>query len=69
MHSPSTEWLPIATAPSGRDLEVCVLDFDGIVHALVVPCHREGAAWLDERNGRHPDIQPTHWRGWRGLAS
>jgi hypothetical protein len=30
----STEWQPTSTAPSDRELEICALDFDGIVHAL-----------------------------------
>ena len=67
MHSSSAEWLPVSIAPSDRDLEVCVLDFDGIVHALVYPCHREGAEWVDGSNRRHADIQPTHWRKWSGF--
>jgi hypothetical protein len=63
MYAPSAEWLPISTAPAG-DLEVCVLDYDGIVHALMFPCHKDGAAWVDGSNRRHADIQPTHWREW-----
>ena len=43
MHSLSAEWLPASIAPSDGDLEVCVLDYDGIVHALMFPCHKDGA--------------------------
>ena len=64
MHSSSAEWLPVASAPSDRELEVCVLDYDGMVHALMFPCHRDGAEWVDHTGGRHLDIQPTHWRRW-----
>ena len=47
-----------------RDLEVCVLDYDGIVHALMFPCHKDGAEWVDASNRKPVDIQPTHWRKW-----
>ena len=64
MHSLSAEWLPVSIAPTDSDLEVCVLDFDGIVHALSFPCHQEGVEWVDGLNIKHADIQPTHWRNW-----
>ncbi len=60
----STEWLPVSIAPPDGDLEVCVMDYDGIVRALTYPCHREGADWIDASNSRRIDIQPTHWRKW-----
>ena len=66
MHSLPAEWLPVSTAPYDGDLEICVLDYDGIVHALVFPCHKDGAEWVDAYNERHIDIQPTHWRKWTG---
>ncbi|WGS19523.1 MULTISPECIES: hypothetical protein [unclassified Bradyrhizobium] len=69
MHLSSAEWLPVSTAPSDRELEVCVLDYDGIVHALVFPCHREGAEWIDDANRKHLGIQPTHWRNWMHSAN
>jgi hypothetical protein len=64
MHSLPAEWLPVSSAPSGGDLEVCVLDYDGIVHALAFPCHKDGAEWVDALNNKHVYIQPTHWRKW-----
>ncbi len=64
MHSLPVEWLPVSIAPSDRDLEVCILGYDGIVHALVVPCHQDGAQWVDASNENRADIQPTHWRKW-----
>jgi hypothetical protein len=64
MHSSSAEWLPASSAPSDRDLEVCVLDFDGIVHALAYPCQKAGVDWIDALGKKHVDIQPTHWRKW-----
>ena len=66
MHAVSSEWLPAATAPPDRDIEICALDFDGIVHALPFPCHRDGADWVDRSGQAHADIQPTHWRKWTG---
>ena len=64
MHSSPAEWLPVSIAPSDGDVEVCVLDYDGMVHALVFPCHKDGAEWVDALNEKHAYIQPTHWRKW-----
>jgi hypothetical protein len=64
MHSLSSEWLPASIAPPDGELEVCVLDYDGIVHALMFPCHRDGSDWVDASGTKHFDIQPTHWRKW-----
>jgi hypothetical protein len=64
MHSLLAEWLPVSIAPSDGDVEVCALDYDGIVHALVFPCRKDGAQWVDASNKEHVDIQPTHWRKW-----
>jgi hypothetical protein len=58
------EWLPVSIAPSDGDLEVCVMDYNGIVQALVYPFHKDGAEWVDASNKKHVDIQPTHWRKW-----
>jgi hypothetical protein len=62
----SAEWLPTSTAAPEGDLEVCVIGYDGIVHVLAYPCHRNGADWVDASNQRHIHIQPTHWRRWTG---
>jgi hypothetical protein len=64
MHSFSTEWQPTSMAPSDRDLEISVLDYDGIVHTFPLACHKDGPNWVDARGKRHVDIQPTHWRNW-----
>ena len=65
IHSLSVEWLPVSIAPTGDEgLEVCVMDYDGIVVALAYPCHKKGADWVDASNKEHIDIQPTHWRKW-----
>jgi hypothetical protein len=53
MHSLPAEWLPVSMAPSDGDLEVCVLNYDGIVHALEFPCHKM------EPNGAMLQIRST----------
>jgi hypothetical protein len=64
MQLSSAEWLPASLAPSDQDLEVCVLDYDGIVHALGFPCNKDGTDWVDARSKKRADLQPTHWRMW-----
>lgn len=58
------KWLPVAIAPSDADLEVCVMDKQGI-HALVFPSRKNGSQWVDAATKARIDIQPTHWRKWR----
>jgi hypothetical protein len=63
--SDSAEWLPISMPPpDGQDLEVCVMDYDGIVVSLPYPCRRSGADLVDASNKKRIDIQPIHWRKW-----
>jgi hypothetical protein len=64
MHSLPAEWLPASDAPSDQDLEVCILGYDGIVHTLVVPFHKDGVTWVDTSGRMRVDVQPTHWRKW-----
>ena len=64
MHPVSAEWQSASTAPSDEDLEICALDYDGIVHALSFPCRRDGSNWVDRSGGTHADIHPTQWRKW-----
>jgi len=64
VHSLPAEWLPISLAPSDVDLEVCVMDYDGIVHALKFPCKQDKTGWVDASTKKRIDIQPTHWRTW-----
>jgi hypothetical protein len=63
-HPLRAEWLPVSIAPSDADLEVYVMDFDRIVHALAFPCHKDEAGWVDTSKKKRLDIQPTHWRTW-----
>jgi hypothetical protein len=58
------EWKPISTAPFDRDLELAVVDYDG-PHALVFPCRRILAGWMDAETTKRVDVRPTHWRAWR----
>ena len=65
IHSLSAEWLPVSIAPTDdEDLEVCVMDYDGMVLALGFPCHKKEAGWVDASNKKLIDVQPTHWRKW-----
>lgn len=64
IHTLPAEWLPVSIAPSDADLEVCVTDYDGIVHALVFPCQHDKTGWADASTKKPVDIQPTHWRKW-----
>ena len=63
IHSLPEKWLPVSIAPPDGDLEVCVID-KGHVHALIFPCHRRGADWVDATSKKRIDIAPTHWRLW-----
>ena len=56
-------WNPITTAPADRDIELAVLDHDG-QHALVFPCRRIAAGWMNAVSGERLDVRPTHWRDW-----
>ena len=64
VHRLADEWLPVSLAPSDADLEVCVIDYDGIIHALAFPCHKDKIDWFDASTKKRIDIQPTHWRKW-----
>jgi hypothetical protein len=64
VHPLPAEWLPVLIAPSDSDLEVCVMDYEGIVHALAFPCHKDKTGWVNASTKKHIDIHPTHWRKW-----
>jgi hypothetical protein len=63
VHSLPAEWLPVSTAPSDADLEVCVMD-NHEIHALVRACRKNGTGWIDVSTKKYVDIKPTHWRKW-----
>ncbi|SDA61915.1 hypothetical protein SAMN02927914_01776 [Mesorhizobium qingshengii] len=56
-------WQPISNAPFDRDLELAVIDGDGI-HALVFPCRRVLTGWTKSATKERVDVSPTHWRTW-----
>lgn len=58
-------WQSISSAPFDRDLELAVIDGDG-THALVFPCRRIAWGWVKAKTRERLDIDPTHWRDWRG---
>ena len=58
------EWHDVGSAPSNRDLEVAVIDREGI-HPLLRPCRRFAGEWIEAASKRPLDIHPTHWRHWR----
>ena len=57
-------WLAVATAPFDRDLEIAVLDYDG-VHALVFPYLRILGGWIKSETHERIEVYPTHWREWQ----
>jgi hypothetical protein len=57
-------WQPISTAPFDQDIELAVIDRDG-VHALVFPCRRAHGGWVRAQKREWVAVQPTHWRAWK----
>ncbi len=58
------DWQPIATAPFYLDLELAVIDAEGM-HALIFPCRRiPVAGWLKSGTHKWVEVHPTHWRSW-----
>jgi len=57
------QWQPVSTAPFGCDLELAVVDYDG-VHTLVFPCRRIINGWMKTATQQRIDLRPTHWRRW-----
>ncbi len=61
------DWKPIDTAPFDRNVELAVIDGQG-VHALIFPCRRTVGGWLNAESKKELyHILPTHWRVWLGL--
>ncbi len=56
-------WHIISSAPFDRDLELAVIDANG-VHALVFPCRRIQSGWIKAGTKQPIDLHPTHWREW-----
>jgi len=62
------EWQAISTAPFDRDLELAVLDRNG-VHALIFPCRRLLQGWVKTGTTERVNVRPTHWRPWDDSVS
>ena len=58
------EWQRITSAPFDRDLELAVIDYDG-VHALAFACRRVLGSWIKAETKHKIDVYPTHWREWQ----
>ena len=58
-------WQTVPSAPFDRDLELAVIDGDG-THVLVFPCRRVDGGWTKAQTRARLDVNPTHWRDWRG---
>jgi len=56
-------WQAIFSAPLDRNLELAVLDEDG-VHALAFACRRVADGWINATTKQRVDVRPTHWREW-----
>lgn len=59
------QWQSIESAPCDRALELAVMDA-GSPHALVFPCRKTEAGWVNAETDSLVKISPTHWRYWRG---
>ncbi|MBI5264540.1 MAG: hypothetical protein HY852_22315 [Bradyrhizobium sp.] len=64
VHSSPAEWLSVSIAPDEGELEICVMDYNGMVRALEYPCYKRGDEWADASNKKLFAVQPTHWRKW-----
>ena len=58
------EWLPVSVIAPDGNLEIEIMDYDGLIVALPYPCHRSGVDFVDAANRKRVDVQPTHWRKW-----
>jgi hypothetical protein len=56
-------WYPISNAPFDRDLELAVIDSNG-VRAISFACRRVPGGWIKAETRTTVDLRPTHWREW-----
>ena len=60
----NAEWKPISTAPFDRDVELAVIDNEG-VHALSFRCRLTADGWINAETKQPLSfIRATHWREW-----
>jgi len=60
----SAECKPISTAPFDRDVELAVIDNEG-VHALSFRCRLTADGWINAETKQPLSfIRATHWREW-----
>ena len=56
-------WHLISTAPFDCNLELALIDANG-VHAIPFPCQRILGGWIKAEMKTPIDAHPTHWRDW-----
>ncbi len=56
-------WHPISTAPFDRDLELAIIDSNG-VRAITFPCRRVLGGWIKAEIKTRVELRPAHWRDW-----
>jgi len=60
----NAEWKRISTAPFDRDVELAVIDNEG-VHALSFRCGFTADGWINAETKQPLSfIRSTHWREW-----
>ena len=57
-------WHEISTAPFDRDLELALIDANGGVHPIDVPCRRVLGGWINAEIKTPIKVRSTHWRDW-----
>jgi len=62
-HQSFPKWQPISIAPFDRDLELAIIDSNGI-NTFSLPCCRILGGWCDAKIKRRIEVEPTHWREW-----
>jgi hypothetical protein len=56
-------WYPLTTAPFELDLELAVIDNNG-VRPIAFPCRRVLGGWIRVESERRIAVRATHWREW-----
>ena len=54
------EWQTVNTVPRGRDVEIAVIDSEGVV-AVAHPCRLTEHGWAESKKWLNR-VRPTHWR-------